>query len=410
MVTVELEAFAYGGESIGRLEDGRAVFVPYSLPGEKVRIELVEDKKRFARGELIEVIDSSPRRIKPRCPYYSRCGGCHYQHIPYEDQLASKSEILRDTLQRIGKITAPQIEPLVPSSTPWNYRNHVQFHIAQNGQLGFQEPGGGSVIPVQECYLPVDPINQVWPLLDLETIPGIDRIGLRVGDYDEVMINLNSRDPEPVELMVDMPVSIVYTGPGGNIVLAGDDHISMTVLDRQFKISAGSFFQVNTLMASEMVQHILSTLSLTDKKILVDAYCGVGLFSAFLAPVVESIIGIETAPSACDDFVINLEEFDNVELYQAPVGNVLPSIDPNPDIMIVDPPRAGLDRWTIDGILNLKPEVLVYVSCDPATLSRDIHRLSKGGYMLNQITPFDLFPQTFHIESISILERKFLDK
>ena len=405
MVTVELDSFAYGGESIGRLEDGRAVFVPYSLPEEKVRIGLVEEKKGFARGELIEVIDSSPRRIKPRCPYFSRCGGCHYQHIPYKDQLEAKSEILNDTLQRIGKITSPQIKPMVPSPSPWNYRNHVQFHMAQNGKLGFLEPGGGSVIPVQECHLPVDPINQVWPLLDLETIPGIDRIGLRVGDYDEVIINLNSNDPEPVELLVDMPVSIVYTGPGGNLVLAGDDHISMTVLERLFKISAGSFFQVNTLMAAEMVQHILNTLSLTKDTTLVDAYCGVGLFSAFLAPHVESIIGIETAPSACDDFVINLDEFENVELYQAPVGKVFPSIDLIPDIIIVDPPRAGLDRWTIDGILNLKPGILVYVSCDPATLSRDINRLSKGGYSLNQITPFDLFPQTFHIESISILER-----
>jgi len=405
MVTVKLDSFAYGGESIGRLQDGRAVFVPYSLPGERVRIRLVEEKKGFARGELIEVVESSSQRINPRCPYFTRCGGCHYQHVQYEDQLGAKSEILRDTLQRIGKISSPQTKPFVSSSSPWNYRNHVQFHLTPDGQIGFQESGGRSVIPVQECHLPGESINQVWPLLDLETIPGLDRIGLRVGDDDEILMILESSDPEPVELLVDMPISIVHAGPGGNLVLAGNDHITITVLDRIFKVSAGSFFQVNTLMAAEMVQHVLKTLSFTSATKLVDAYCGVGLFSAFFAPHVEHIIGIETAPAACDDFVVNLDEFDNVELYQAPVGDVLPSLDPNPDIMIVDPPRVGLDRWTIDGILKLKPEVLVYVSCDPATLSRDIHRLSKGGYSLSQITPFDQFPQTFHIESISILER-----
>jgi 23S rRNA (uracil1939-C5)-methyltransferase len=154
-------------------------------------------------------------------------------------------------------------------------------------------------------------------------------------------------------------------------------------------------------MAALMVQHILGTLKIPEKAILIDAYCGVGLFSAFLAPRVDQLIGIESSPSACNDFVANLDEFDNVTLYEASVGDVLSTLELKPDIVMIDPPRSGLDRSAMDGLLKLSPEMIAYVSCDPATLSRDARRIAKGGYRLIQITPFDLFPQTYHIESVS---------
>jgi 23S rRNA (uracil1939-C5)-methyltransferase len=154
-------------------------------------------------------------------------------------------------------------------------------------------------------------------------------------------------------------------------------------------------------MAALMVQHILENLTITKRATVVDAYCGVGLFSAFVAPVVDQVIGIESSPFACDDFMDNLNEFDNVTLYEAPVGDILPILESRPELVIVDPPRAGLDRFAMDGILKLEPETITYISCDPATLSRDARRLIQGGYQLIQVTPFDLFPQTYHIESIS---------
>lgn len=407
--TLTLDSFAYGGESFGRLPDGKATFVPFALPGEKVRIQLVEEKRGFARGELIEVLEASPDRIEPRCPHFGDCGGCHYQNIPYEKQLQAKAEILRDQLQRIGKLEDPPVQPTVPSPTPWNYRNHVQFHLAENGELGFvstKRAQGQSVIPIKECHLPTETLIDLWKQLDIESIPGLDRVGLRLGAGDDRMVVLESSDPAPIEMQLDLPVSVVYRGPGGSLVLGGDDHIVFEVLERPFRVSTGSFFQVNTAMAGKMVAHLLEDLDLSPQDTLVDAYCGVGLFSAFLAPSVARLIGIEAHAEACEDFVINLDEFVNVELYEAPVEEALSSLKSDANILVADPPRAGLGRRTLEGIQTLDPSTIAYISCDPATLGRDARFLTEMGYQLRQITPFDLFPQTYHIESITFWDRK----
>jgi len=417
---INLEKHTYGGASLGRLSDGRAVFVPYALPDETVKAQLVEEKKRFARAEVVEIIEPSSKRIEPKCPHYfsltptqlsdrdvhksMACGACHYQHISYQDQLHVKAEILRDQLQRIGKLENPPVQPMVPCPQPWNYRNHIQFHITPEGRLGFRAPRGKAVIPIDECHLPEQTINQFWPQLDIESIPGLDRVGIRLGANDDLMIILESSDPQPVGLNVDIPLSVVHLGPGGSLVMAGDDHIVIEVDKRLFRVSAASFFQVNTSMAEKMVAHLLDYLPLTDDTTLIDAYCGVGLFSAFLAPRVGRLVGIEASNSASDDFITNLDEFDHVELYEAPVEDVLPALDLRPDVILVDPPRSGLARAALDGILSLAPQTLAYISCDPATLARDANRLTSGGYQLQQITPFDLFPQTYHIESISFWE------
>ena len=401
---VTLEKHAYGGESFGRLADGRAIFVPYALPGEKVQVQLVDQKKRYARGKLLQVVTPSSERITPLCPHYQDCGGCHYQHIPYDIQLDVKTDILRDQLVRIGRIDNPPLESIVPSPSPWNYRNQIQFHFTPEGKFGFQGRRSHQVVPIQECHLPDKNINDLWPRLDLEPIPGLDRFVLRCGSNGDVLLVLESSDPEPVELWVDLPVSVIHRGPGGSIVLAGDSHLVIDVFDRAFQVSAESFFQVNTLMAQIMVDYVLEHLPISPGVTLVDAYCGVGLFSAFLAPHVERLIGIEASPTACEDYVENLDHYDHVELYEAPAEDVLPSLDVKPDVIIVDPPRSGLHPRVLDGILSLTPKNLVYVSCDPATLSRDGSRLIRGGYRLTSITPFDLFPQTLHIESISFWE------
>lgn len=419
--TLTLDSFAYGGEAFGRLPDGRAAFVPFALPGEKVRIWLVEEKRGFVRGELLEVLEASPERIEPRCPHFFRsspprkgdgissfCGGCHYQNIPYKKQLQAKAEILRDQLQRIGKLKDPPVQPTVPSPNPWNYRNHVKFHLTEQGRLGFvntKSLAGQGVIPIDECHLPADPLIDLWGQLDIESIPGLDRVGLRLGAEDDRMIVLESSDPEPIEMELDLPVSVIYRGPGGSLVLGGDDHIVIEVLERLFRVSAESFFQVNTSMAAKMVAHLLDNLDLNPQETLVDAYCGVGLFSAFLAPRVARLIGIESHPTACEDFVVNLDAFENVELYEVPVEDALSALGMEVDILVADPPRAGLGRRTLEGIQTLNPRTIAYISCDPATLGRDARYLIEMGYQLRQITPFDLFPQTYHIESISFWDR-----
>jgi 23S rRNA (uracil1939-C5)-methyltransferase len=179
----------------------------------------------------------------------------------------------------------------------------------------------------------------------------------------------------------------------------------MNVLNRDFKVSAASFFQVNTVMAGKMVQHLLTQLPITQSATVLDVYCGVGLFSAFLAAKCKTVIGVESSESSSEDFTVNLDEFDNVELYEGNAEDVIPYLEAKPDIVLVDPPRAGLDKAVVDGILKLNPSHIAYVSCDPSTLARDAARLINGGYRLKEVAPFDLFPQTYHIESISIFER-----
>lgn len=402
-----LEKLTYGGDAMGRLDDGRAIFVPFGLPGERVRVRLTEAKRNFGRGELVEIVEASPQRIAPRCIHFGECGGCHYQNLAYEDQLKAKTEILRDQLRRIGKIENPPVQEMVPSPSPWNYRNHVQFHLTEEGKLGYFRAVSPTVFAIQECHLPEGSINALWPQLEFEPETDIERVSLRSGLDDELLLVLESESPEPPELEIEAGISITHMFEENTVVIAGNDNLTIRVLGRDFRVSAASFFQVNTAMAEKIVEHILSHLPVSRSSTLLDVYCGVGLFSAFLAPKCERVIGIESSPSSCEDFAFNLDEFENVELYEGLAEGILPALVgriANPPYVIVDPPRAGVDKNVVDGILKLSPNVIVYVSCDPSTLARDAARLINGGYTLKQVTPFDLFPQTYHIESISIFE------
>ncbi len=336
------------------------------------------------------------------------CGGCHYQHLPYNEQLKAKTEILRDQLTRIGKIENPPVQEIVASPSPWNYRNHVQFHLTEEGKLGYVMAQSPGVFAITECHLPEGSINSMWPQLEFEPETELERIALRSGINEELMLVLESESPDPPELEIEAGISIAHVFEENTVVIAGNDHLIIRVLDRDFQVSAASFFQVNTAMAGEMVGYLLANLRMTRSATLLDIYCGVGLFSAFLASSCERVIGIEASASACEDFTVNLDEFENVELYEGLAEDILPNLVShieNVTYAIVDPPRAGLDKSVVDGILKLNPQAIAYVSCDPSTLARDAARLINGGYRLKQVTPFDLFPQTYHIESIAIFER-----
>ncbi len=364
----------YGGQALSHLPDGRVVFVPFALPGETVRARLVKEKQGYAAAELLAVIAPSPERIAPRCRHFMDCGGCHYQHMAYETQLAAKTQILRDQLTRLAGLIDPPVEPAVPSPHPWYYRNHVQFHRAADGRLGFQAARSRRIVPITECHLPEERLNEVW-------LRGVknraERVSLRVGSDGRVQ-------------------GADYAGP-----------VTMEVLGRPFRVSAGSFFQVNTALAAEMVRHVLAHLPLASApaSTALDVYCGVGLFSAFLAARAARLVGIEFSPSACADFAANLAEFDQVELYADSAEQALAALAGPINSLLVDPPRAGLGAAVAAHILRLSPANLVYISCDPATLARDARQLTAGGYRLARITPFDLFPQTYHIESISFWEK-----
>jgi 23S rRNA (uracil1939-C5)-methyltransferase len=401
---VKLDKLTYGGDALGRLSDGRAVFVPFALPGETVSIRTVDEKPSHVRAELVEVLNPSPDRISPKCVHFGICGGCHYQHLPYSQQLIAKTEILRDQMMRIGKIENPRVISVVPSTPDWNYRNHIQFHLTREGKLGYIDAHSRGVLPISECHLPEPTLDSLWPRLAFDQGLGLDRVSLRLGVDEQVMLVLES--PDLPELELEAGISVVHLWGDDAVVMAGDDYLPLQVNGRLFHVSAASFFQVNTTVAEKMTTHLLEQLHVLPDTTLLDVYSGVGLFSAFFAPRVGRVIAVELSPSACEDFEINLDEFDNVELYEASAEDVLPSLDVKPDVVIVDPPRAGLEKRALDALLHLGPPRIAYVSCDPSTLARDAARLIAGGFSLQQVIPFDLFPQTYHIESVSIFEKR----
>jgi 23S rRNA (uracil1939-C5)-methyltransferase len=323
----------------------------------------------------------------------SVCGGCHYQHLPYEKQLQAKTDILRDQLQRIGKLENPPVQPIVASPEQWNYRNHVQFHLTDDGKIGFINSVGNSTLPIEECHLPEPTINNFWHDIQFESRMNLERVSLRSGDDDELMLILESETEETPELEIEADVSIVHIYEDHPVVIAGSDNLSIQILGKDFHVSAPSFFQVNTPMAEKMVQHLITNLQLpfTNQPItLLDLYCGVGLFSKFFAPKYAKVIGIESSPSSCEDFAINLDEFDNVELYEGTAEEVLPALASQltqPIHMIVDPPRAGLDKHALDAILQINRRSLPTSPATHPLLRVTRHDSSKAATPFNRSRP-----------------------
>jgi 23S rRNA (uracil1939-C5)-methyltransferase len=405
-IDIRIEGLVYGGDALGRLPDGRIVFVPYAIPGELVRAQIWEEKPKFMRANLVEVLEPAPGRVFPRCQHYGICGGCHYQHMDYPTQVNAKASILKEQLERIGGIHQLPVIGIFPAPDPWYYRNTIQFHLTRDGKLGYQKARSNQPFAIRECHLPEKAINELWPQVEFEPIRGLQRISLRAGVDDDMMLVLEGPEMQPLDFTIeDLPVSVVQQGPDGCTVLAGSDYILMYNSDRTFSVSAGSFFQVNNRQAAAMVGYLLEHVPLETGQTVVDAYCGVGLFSALIAPKVNRLVGIEIFPESCEDFTLNLDEFDNVELYEATVEDVLSSISFQPDLIVMDPPRAGLGAKTVAGVVAQGARCLAYISCDPATLARDTKQLVAGGYSLKDVALFDMFPQTYHIESISLFEK-----
>jgi len=402
--TIQLTAIAHGGAALGRHE-GRVIFVPYALPGETARVAITEDKGRYGFARLVEVLEPSPDRVSPPCPYFgpTGCGGCQWQHVDYQAQLRLKAEVVADQLTRIGKIADPLIHPTRPDSSGWAYRNHAQLHPVPDGGLGFQAASGDEVIPIEECPILHPLLSDLYAALDLD-FEGLRRLSLRAGTAtgDRMLIFEMEQDLPPA-LEIDLPVScVLLLSDGQHANLIGHNYITETVAERAYRILAPSFFQVNTPQAGQLVQQVLEYLDLQGGETVLDGYCGVGLFTTHLAQRAGLVVGIEQSPAAVADLLENSVDFDNVEIIEGPVEAVLPDLDTRFDAAVVDPPRAGLDRFALDALVERRPARLVYVSCDPATLARDAKRLTRAGYRLVEVQPIDMFPQTYHVESMAL--------
>ena len=444
-----IEKLIYGGEGLARLPSddhgfGKAVFVPFVLPGETVEAVLREEKPGFARARLDEILTASPRRIDPRCPYFQRCGGCHYQHTDYEHQLEIKAVILKENLRRIAKLEL-DTELNIHSSPPWNYRNRSRFkvQIAPEFAIGYYKFNSHELLPVEECPISSPLINRamtaMWQLGRAGKVPpGIQEIEFFANSDDTQLLSEVYCSPETatqtegfseklkhglaeisgVEFFVAR--SAKAEGQGDPRQISGgaavDNLIYATKL-ALYRVSAGAFFQVNRHLTDELVN-----IAVPGRRVgrdadrtagrdagatgtALDLYAGVGLFSSVLNREFERVIAVESSPTSHADLLYNSPA--NVKAVRATTEQYLENAADKlrAELVVVDPPRSGLGERVIKGLVKLKAPRITYVSCDPATLSRDLGRLLQSGYRVEQAHLVDLFPQTYHLESVFHLVR-----
>ncbi len=406
---ITLEEMVHGGSALGR-SAGRPIFIPYTIPGERITARITDDHQRYAFAAGVTMLEPSSVRVLPRCPHFGpgRCGGCHFQHIETASQSEFKRDVVVDQFVRIGGFDDPPVNPTIPSPDGWYYRSHVTFHVNDEGKLCFVGTDNEALIPIEECHIIRPELLNLFYSMNFEEIPNLDRVRLQVGSNGEDrMVILSTKDDDAPELETDLPISINFQLSDNEPVnLIGSSFITYDILGRSFRVTAGGFFQVNLPQAAKLVELVLEKLNLQGTESVLDLYAGVGLFSAFIAERASLVTSIESYPPAVTDADENLSEFDNLDLIEGNVEDVLPELDGPFDAAVVDPPRSGLDKRALDALLDHAPHTIVYVSCEPSTLARDAKRLVQKGYRLVDVTPVDMFPQTFHIESLAHFVRK----
>jgi len=377
-VVVEIDSLAAGGDGVGRLADGRVVFVPWTAPGDQVLVRLTEERKRFARGEVSEVLRPSPDRRSPPCPIAGECGGCAWQHIDYPAQLAAKAGILRDAIERIAGLTSPAEIP-VRSATELGYRSRARV-FAQAGEVGFRRMRSHEVCGTQACPVLVPELNAVLGNLAQAPPEGEAEWLLAVGDGGEVSIRVD--------------------GPG-----AKASAIHLRVGEDPLRIGPGVFFQANAALRGQLAQAVGEACGRGER--VLELYAGAGFFTLGLGRAFAQVTAVESNRRAARDLGHNLSAADvpaDVAIHPIPTEDYLADPrGPRPDVVLLDPPRTGLPKGGPEALAALGAERIVYVSCDPATLARDLRILTERGYRLSALTAFDLFPQTPHIEALAIL-------
>ncbi|MCS6953225.1 MAG: class I SAM-dependent RNA methyltransferase [Bryobacterales bacterium] len=389
-----MEKWIYGGKGLGRLE-GRAVLVPYVLPGETARVRIAREKPGWIEADLVEVLAPAPGRIPAPCPYFQRCGGCHYQHAAYETQLEQKRRVLVEVLRRIGKMEPPESVEVI-AGPDWEYRNRTQFHL-DGRQIGYMEPASHRLCSVERCAISSPKINEALAalrgMLHHRRFPRFVRCIELFTNESQVQLNvLESRQPVARSFFEWCAERI----PG-----AAAGSLDYPAAGGLFRVSHGSFFQTNRFLIDRLVECVVEGKA---GRHAVDLYAGVGLFSLPLARCFEQVTAVEAARNAFQDLEFNAARAAvAVRAVRSTSEAFLERCTEPVDLIVADPPRMGLGSSVVRGLLRVRPPLLVIVSCDPATLARDLRALVAGGYRLTKLTFVDLFPQTFHIESVAEL-------
>lgn len=441
--TIEIHGTGSSGEGVGRYE-GFTVFVPYALPNETVQVKITIVKKNYAVGDIVEVLTPSAERVVPECKVYGNCGGCQLQHASYAEQLHLKTESVKSVIERIAKCDPNLVLPCIGPEEPWRYRNKMQMPVGGtigNIRMGFYQKGSHSIInhehcPIQDvgndeirkvCYEAMKDLG-IEPY-DEHTERGVLRhvIG-RIGK-DEWMVILVSRTPsiprekELVDRIVKALPQVtsivvnhnpkqtnVILGPT-NRTLYGKDQITDYIKDLSFQLSPHSFFQVNPEQTTVLYDTALEFAELKGHETVIDAYCGTGTISLFLAHKAKHVIGIEIVEPAIADAKKNAERngYSNTEFIVGDAAVEMPRLYKQgikPDVIVFDPIRAGCKEDVLHAAVGMAPERMVYVSCNPSSMARDIEILTRYGYQLVKVQPVDMFPQTYHVEAVSLLTRR----
>jgi 23S rRNA (uracil1939-C5)-methyltransferase len=407
--TFELELFtmAHGGHALGR-HDNRTIFVPYTIPGEVVEARVVEDRGRVAFAQGVRLVDASADRVYPRCPHFGpgRCGRCQWQHIDQQVQPLIKQDVLADQLARIGGFDNADVQPIIPSPVAWGYNYHMTMQVDDQGKTGFARSLGEGVASIEECHIIHPDLLELYQNLDLE-FTNLHRLKLQLSTDGAQMIILyvDSEEDAP-ELSTDIPASVNLLLPDNEPVnLIGDSHSRYTIGERTFRVTAGSEFRANIAQIDPLAKLVSQHLLLDTSKTVLDLYGGVGVFSAYFAPHVDLVTFVESYPPAATDAEENLSDFENVDVYEGTVEDVLASLEEFYDAAVLDPPSDGVSVEVIDLLDENRIPRLVYVSSDPATLARDAKRLVNKGYTLREVFPIDLHPQTYYIDSVAVFQR-----
>jgi len=443
-IDVELTDLAYGGDAVGRYE-GRVLFVPGGIPGERVRVDIVEERRGHALATVLEILRPAPERVEPSYPLLTDCG-CQWQHIAYPAQLTWKAHIVRQLLVRIGKQPDAIVHPTIGMAnglSPWHYRNIALFSVGPAGEVGFKLTESHDVQDLEDCALLHPALDIVYQrvrsklikyfgdslseMIQGFTIRGaigaVSAPGTNAVKAVPTLLSLHARPGSMIEAPQQLAHELITIAPGivGVIVervggrygrvVAGQEFLTDTVLGRRFCVSADSFFQVNLVQTGVLIERAMQMLEPQRTDVALDGYSGVGLFSTFLASRASRVIAIESQPSAVMDARANatLNNQNNITTLEGTLERILGQLHyrrERIDVALVDPPRAGCHPKALQALQILAPRNICYVSCDPSTLARDIATLCSGGrYRLVAAQPVDMFPQTYHIECLALLAR-----
>ncbi len=397
MPELTVDAIAHGGEAVGRI-DGKAHFVAGAIPGERVEIEVFKEKSRWARGRLIEVLDASPDRIEPPCPAYPVCGGCTWQHAAYERQLEWKHEVVTGQLAHIGGLTDVAVRPTLAPGSPYGYRNRMDFSVS-DGRPALHEHRSDQLVGLDGCLLLRPELAERFAALG--DLTGVRKVVLRAGaNTGDALIMVEGRLPSQAP---GWNASVVIQSRDGLRTVHGRPWFEEEIDGVRFRVPANAFFQVNTAGAEELVRLVTDAAAVTRDDVLLDGYAGVGLFAATIGRSAGRVVTIDAGRAEFDAITGNLEQVIPGR-YRSLLGafnRVAPTAKDRWNVAVVDPPRAGLGTNGVVAVTRTGPRTIVLISCDPASLARDASLLGDVGYQIDWVQPVDLFPQTYHIETVT---------